>query len=99
VPGFAPDVSFLSQRYRVPTIHLDEYEVAPEILALVPRALCESQVALPVSRAGSSLIVAMADPTNETGRRALSEHTGYAIEIVIASEADIRRFIAKYYAP
>lgn len=87
----------LSMRYRVPTIDLSEYEVAPEILALVPRELCERHIVLPVSRAGDSLIVAMTDPTDSTSRDALKEHTGFDIEPVIASEGAIRAAIARYY--
>jgi type IV pilus assembly protein PilB len=87
----------LSMRYRVPTIDLSEYEVAPEILALVPRALCERHVVVPVSRAGTSLIVAMTDPTLSAAIDALREHTGFNIEPVIASEDAIRTAIERYY--
>jgi len=50
--------NMLSMRYRIPTIDLDQYVTAPEILALVPRELCEKLIVLPVSRAGNALIVA-----------------------------------------
>jgi hypothetical protein len=89
--------SFLSQQYRVPTIDLDAYEVAPEILELVPAEMCKKRMVLPVSRAGSSLIVAMADPTNADTIDALKRLTEANIEPVIATEAAIRRAIAKYF--
>src|SRR6185437_4517933 len=52
---------------------------------------------IPVSRAGSSLIVAMADPTNLNAIDDLKFLTGYNIEPVIASETAIQTAIEKYY--
>jgi type IV pilus assembly protein PilB len=88
----------LSMQYRVPMIKLDEYEIDPAIIALVPRDLCERHRAIPVSRAGSSLIVAMIDPTNAAAIEAVKEHTAMNVEPVIATEAAIVAAIARYYA-
>jgi type IV pilus assembly protein PilB len=66
-------------------------------IALVPRDLCERHRVLPVSRAGSSLIVAMADPTNLAATDDLKAHTGMNVEPVIATEAAIRAAVERYY--
>src|SRR5579863_5571854 len=98
--GFVSDdeiTSFLSQQYRVPTVNLDEYEIEPEILKLVPKEPCERHKVVPVSRTGNSLIVAMADPTNLNAIDDLKFLTGYNIEPVIASESAIQTAIEKYY--
>ncbi|MBX3188620.1 MAG: hypothetical protein KF819_16505 [Labilithrix sp.] len=89
--------NFLSMRYRVPTINLDEYVVAPEFLALVSRGLCLKHTVLPVSRAGASLIAAFADPTDAAAIEELKTETGLNVEPVIASESAIRTAIARYY--
>jgi len=89
--------TFLSQQYRVPTISLDEYEVDAEILKLVNREHCEKHKVLPISRAGGSLVVAMADPTNLNAIDDLKFLTGYNIDPVIASETAIIAAIEKYY--
>ncbi|MFO0671153.1 MAG: type IV-A pilus assembly ATPase PilB [Polyangiaceae bacterium] len=89
--------TFLSQQYRVPTISLDEYEVDAEILKLVNREHCEKHKVLPISRAGGSLVVAMADPTNQNAIDDLKFLTGYNIDPVIASETAIIAAIEKYY--
>src|SRR5277367_1854869 len=89
--------NFLSQQYRVPTVNLEEYEIDAEILKLVSKEQCEKQRVVPVSRAGSSLIVAMADPTNLNAIDDLKFLTGYNIEPVIASETSIHTAIEKYY--
>ena len=89
--------NFLSQQYRVPTVNLEEYEIDADILKLVARDQCEKHRVVPVSRAGSSLIVAMADPTNLNAIDDLKFLTGYNIEPVIASETAILACIEKYY--
>ena len=89
--------NFLSQQYRVPTVNLEEYEIDAEILKLVSREQCEKHKIVPISRAGSSLIVAMADPTNLNAIDDLKFLTGYNIEPVIASETAILGAVEKYY--
>ncbi|MFO0662701.1 MAG: type IV-A pilus assembly ATPase PilB [Polyangiaceae bacterium] len=89
--------SFLSQQYRVPTINLEELEIPEEIVKLVARDQCERHRVLPVSRAGSALVVAMADPTNLNAIDDLKFLTGYNIEPVIASEAAIMAAIDRYH--
>jgi type IV pilus assembly protein PilB len=99
--GFVSDqdiTNFLSQQYRVPTIQLDEYEIDGDILKLVQRDQCERHRVIPVSRAGSSLIVAMADPTNLHAIDDLKFLTGYNIEPVIASENAILAAIERNYS-
>jgi type IV pilus assembly protein PilB len=95
--GIVTDVSFLSMKYRIPTIALDQYEIDATIIALVPKELCEKHRVLPVSRPGSSLIVAMVDPVDGIAIDALSLHTGLKVEPVIASDAAIAEAITKYY--
>jgi type IV pilus assembly protein PilB len=80
---------FLSQQYRVPAINLADFELDPEVVKLVSREVAEKHRVLPVSRAGSSLIVAMADPTNLHAIDDIKFLTGYNVEPVVASEAAI----------
>jgi type IV pilus assembly protein PilB len=98
--GFMSDAEIaaqLSMQYRVPMVNLDEYEIAPAIIALVPRDLCERHALIPVSRQRSSLIVAMSDPTNLTATDELKAHTGMNIEPVISTEGAIRAAVERYY--
>ncbi|MDB4994217.1 MAG: Type fimbrial assembly, ATPase PilB [Myxococcaceae bacterium] len=89
--------TFLSQQYRVPTVNLEEYEIDADILKLVNKEQCEKHRVIPISRAGSSLVVAMADPTNLNAIDDLKFLTGFNIEPVIASETAIVTAVEKYY--
>jgi type IV pilus assembly protein PilB len=81
----------------VPAVNLDEYEIDPEVLKLVPKDVCEKHRIIPVSRAGSSLIVAMADPTNLHAIDDIKFLTAFNVEPVVASETAIITSIERYY--
>ncbi len=89
--------SFLSKQYGVPSINLAEFEIDPDVIKLVPQEVAEKHQVIPVNRAGASLIVAMADPSNIFAIDDLKFLTGYNIEVVVASDGAIREAITKYY--
>ncbi len=88
---------FLSKQYGVPAINLSEFEIDQEVIRLVPREVAEKHQVIPVNRAGASLIVAMADPSNIFAIDDLKFLTGYNIEPVIASETAIMTAVDRYY--
>jgi type IV pilus assembly protein PilB len=88
---------FLSQQYRVETINLDEFEIDEDVIKLVPKDVCLRHGLIPVSRAGSSLIVAMSDPSNLHAIDDIKFLTGYNVEPVVAPLASIEETIARYY--
>jgi len=89
--------NFLSTQYRLPAINLDEYEIDAEVIKLVAREVCEKHRIIPVSRSGSSLIVAMSDPTNLHAIDDIKFLSGYNVEPVVASETAIQAAIERYY--
>ncbi len=91
-------IGFLSKQYKVPAINLAEYEIDPEVIKLVPQDVGEKHMLVPLNRAGSSIIVAMADPSNIFAIDDIKFLTGFNVEVVVASEAHIRAAIEKYYA-
>jgi len=89
--------SFLSAQYRVPAINLDEYEIDQDVLKLVSKDVCDKHKIIPVSRAGSSLIMAMADPTNLHAIDDIKFLTGFNVEPVVASETAIAAAVERFY--
>ena len=89
---------FLSKQYGVPAISLKDFDVDDEVIKLVPKNIAEKHQVLPVNRAGSSLIVAMSDPSNIFAIDEIKFHTGYNVEPVVASEVAIKEAIEHYYA-
>jgi type IV pilus assembly protein PilB len=88
---------FLSRQYGVPAINLNEFDIEPEVIALVSKDVAVRHKVVPVNRAGNSLIVAMADPSNILAIDDLKFVTGYNIEVVVASEVGINQAITRYY--
>jgi type IV pilus assembly protein PilB len=89
---------FLSKQYGVPAISLKDFDIDEEVLKLIPKATAEKHQVIPVNRAGSSLIVAMSDPSNIFAIDDVKFLTGYNVEVVVASEQAIREAIEKHYA-
>ena len=88
---------FLSRQYGVPSINLEDFDVTKDVIELVPREVSARHLCIPINRAGGTLIVAMADPSNLTAIDDLKFLTGYNIEVVVASEIQIRDAIDKYH--
>src|SRR6185312_17566358 len=88
---------FLSAQYRVPAVNLDEYEIDAEITKLVSKEVCEKHRIIPLSRSGSALVVAMADPTNLHAIDDIKFLTGFNVEPVVASETGIIAAIERAY--
>lgn len=90
--------TFLSRQYGIPAIDLAAAEIDREIIKLIPEDVCKKYQILPISRAGSTLVVAMADPSNIFAIDDIKFLTGYNVDTVIASEAAIEVAIEKHYA-
>ncbi len=90
-------VNFLSKQYGVPAINLREFEVDPKVTKLVPYEVCEKYTLIPINRAGSTLVVAIADPSNIFAIDDVKFLTGYNIEVVVASEASIKETIEREF--
>ena len=56
--------SFLSEHHGVPSVDLNDLDIPDEVIDLVPQKLAERHQCIPVNRSGSTLVVAMADPSN-----------------------------------
>ena len=93
-----PDLtSFLSKQYGVPSINLADFEVDPAVIKIIPSEISQKYQIIPVNRAGSTLIVAMSDPSNIFAIDDIKFMTGYNVEVVVASETAVKLAIDKYY--
>jgi type IV pilus assembly protein PilB len=88
---------FVAKQYGVPSINLDEFEIEPAVIQLIPEEVAVKHTVIPVNRAGSTLILATADPSNIFALDDIKFLTGYNIQPVVAAEEAIRRAVEKYY--
>ncbi len=89
--------AFLSRQYGVPSINLAEFEIDPAVIKLVPSEVAQKYQIVPINRAGSTLIIAMSDPSNIFAIDDIKFMSGYNVEVVVATEASIKRAIDLYY--
>ncbi len=89
--------SFLSRHFGVPSVNLGDIQIPEEVINLIPAEVAERHQCLPINRSGSTLVVAMADPSNIYAIDDLKFMTGYTIEPVVASESALEEAIHTYY--
>jgi len=98
--GFVQDedvTSILSKQYGVPSINLSFFEIDQSSIKLIPPDVAQKYLVIPLSRVGSTLTVATADPTNVFAMDDIKFMTGFNVEPVVASEGSILEAIEKYY--
>jgi len=89
--------SFLSKQYGVPTINLADYDVDAQVIKIIPAEIAHKYQIVPVNRAGSTLIIAMSDPSNIFAIDDIKFMTGYNVEVVVVAESSIKTAIDKLY--
>jgi type IV pilus assembly protein PilB len=89
--------SVLSRQYGVPSINLAYFEIDPAVIKLIPVETARKYLVVPLSRVGSTLTIATADPTNVFAMDDIKFMTGFNVEPVVASEASIQEALEKYY--
>jgi len=98
--GYVQDAEltqFLAKQYSLPSINLNDVDIDPDVIQLIPKEVALKHMVIPVNRAGSTLIVAMSDPANIYAIDELKFLTQYNIEPVVAAESMIEESIARYY--
>ncbi|MCP3985181.1 MAG: type IV-A pilus assembly ATPase PilB [bacterium] len=88
---------FVASQYGVPDIDLEDFDVDPAVIQLIPEEVALKHNVLPVNRAGSTLILATADPSNIFAIDDIKFLTGYNVEVVVTSEEQIKRAIDRHY--
>lgn len=87
----------LSRQYGVPSINLELFQIETTVVKLISHEVAQKYSVLPISKAGATLTLAMADPTNVFAMDDIKFMTGFNVEPVIAAESSIQHAISKYY--
>jgi len=90
-------LSVLSRYFKVPSIKLSTMQVDKKAIELIPASMAKKHFIFPVSRVGSKLTIAMADPNNFLAIDEIKFITSFNVEPVVASDYDIIDAIKKHY--
>lgn len=88
----------LEKQFVLPGVDVAQFDIDQSMTSLVTREFCEKHCIIPLSKAGTTLVVAFSDPSNLQIRDDLRYLTKCKIQPVVATESTILQAIAKYYA-
>ena len=87
----------IGQQFAMPIVDLNAIEVKDEVLRTLPAKLVFKQRCVPIEQRNGTLRVATCDPFELTAFDELRMLTGMSIELVLADERDLRKFIRAHY--
>lgn len=87
----------LEKQFGVPGVDVSQFDVDSSVLTLVARDFCEKNSLIPISKAGSTLVVAFSDPGNLQAKDDLRFLTKCKIQPVVSTDHSIGLAIEKYY--
>ena len=88
----------MATHHRMDFVRLEEYEIPPQVLEMVPESVCRENTVLPVAGGGGTLRVAVSDPEDYNVIDKLRFIVNQEIELVLASRESILQAINKNYA-
>ena len=89
--------AFLQREYRLPLVDPAAMDVPAEVVRLVPAALARRHHLVPISLAGSTLTMAMSDPSNLVAINEVKFLTGYDVKVAVAATNSVSGAIAALY--
>ena len=92
-------VSFLSRHYGVPAIDLNEIQIDADAMKMIPADVIFKYQAIPIKRVGSTLRVAMSDPSNILAIDDIKFLAGCHVEVFVSTESAIKTAIDRFYDP
>jgi general secretion pathway protein E len=87
----------LGDQFQMPVVDLATTAVASDVLETLPAQLVYKQRCVPIERRNGSLTVATSDPFELTALDELKLLTGCSIELVLADEDELHKFIRAHY--
>jgi len=90
--------NILRQDLMIEEVALDEFQIDPSVLALIPRSFCERQLVMPLRQEGRRLVLVMADPMDMGLTEDLRFSIGLDIQPVMANVESIKHKIHEVYS-
>jgi type IV pilus assembly protein PilB len=82
---------FLAKQFSIEKVDLSPSEIEDSVFSLVPPQLVQKHQLVPVKLLGSTLTVAMADPTDLVAINEVKFITGYAVRVTLAPPSAIKK--------
>ncbi|MBU1043808.1 MAG: hypothetical protein KJ915_05350 [Candidatus Omnitrophica bacterium] len=90
-------VSIMVTQFGFPYLQLENYEIDPEIVKLVPQNIAQKFSLIAIDKIGNILTIAMADPLNAKAQDEVRKVTGLNVETFISTFSEIEAALSKDY--
>ncbi len=93
------DLMFLlSSELGIPVLDLTAYKIDPKVLEIIPKKISERCEAVPISKIGNVITLAMCDPLDVTTMDDIKKITQCNVRPVIVAYKDIQAIIESYHS-
>ncbi len=99
--GFAREediVYALSVEYGFPYLPLENYDISPEVVKLIPAQVARQYFSIPIDKIEDTLSLAMANPLNPHAIEDIEYITKCRLQIFITTSTDVQSAIDKFYS-
>ncbi|QAT17242.1 type II secretion system protein E [Candidatus Velamenicoccus archaeovorus] len=90
-------IAALAKELFIPYLELAKYKIDAQVVEMLPEKVARQYKAIPLSKIGNVLSVAMSDPLNVFAIDDLKAITGHDVDIVLASEKDIIKALDRFF--
>ena len=90
-------IEVLEFQLGIPHVNLSKEKIDPSVLSLIPEAMANRYLVMPIRKERNKLFVAMADPMDYYAIDDMRMSTGFQVEVAIATKDEVKLFIERYY--
>src|SRR5262245_21287654 len=87
----------LQKEYRLPLVDPAGMEVPTDVVRLIPQSIVRRHHLVPISLTGSTLTLAMSDPSNLVAINEIKFLTGYDVKVALAAVGSVSQAIEQLY--
>ncbi len=87
----------LSIELNIPAVHLARTKIAPDVVRLIPKKMCDRYCLIAVDESEEVIHVAMSDPLNVNALDDIRHLTGKTVKPLLAIDKDVKEAIEQYY--
>ncbi|MFQ5849491.1 MAG: type IV-A pilus assembly ATPase PilB [Candidatus Binatia bacterium] len=90
---------FLGQQFGIEKVDLESTEIPDSVFNLLPFHFIQKHQIVPLKLLGSTLTIAMSDPTNLAAINEVKFITGYGVRVVLAHGSEIKKILDRRFGP
>jgi len=87
----------LTAQYGFPYLPLNNYEINPEVIEVIPSRVAKQYLLVPIDKIGNNLTLAMSNPLNVQAIEDVELLAGCSVQTFVSTSSDIKKAIERYY--